>query len=337
MHRSTRPPLQRIAELDRAVRAGEYPNAGSVALRLEVCRRTIQRDLDFMRDRLGAPLAFDARRRGYYYADPSFRLPFWAVTEGELIALFLAERVLRQWRGTPYGPALEQAFARIVAGLGEAVTIDLGELADAFSVRTTAEAPFEPATFGALATAVLRRWRVVLDYDSASGRRRQRTVDPYHLAQVDGQWFLIGHCHERGAVLMFAPGRIRAITVTEESFAPPAGFRIDEYLGQSLGVLRGVDGEVHRVRLRFTGAAARYVEERTWHPSQTIVRRADGSLELTLELSHLREVERWALSWGAECEVLEPAELRDRVRVGLEQAAAHYHRPARRSRPAPRS
>src|SRR4051794_13991558 len=65
-----RPPLARIAFIDRAVRAGELPNAHPLARALEVDHRTVQRALAFMRDRLAAPLAYDACRHGYAYADP---------------------------------------------------------------------------------------------------------------------------------------------------------------------------------------------------------------------------------------------------------------------------
>src|SRR5689334_2543797 len=128
MRTATRPPLERIAALDRAIRAGRYPNASTLARELEVCPRTVQRDIDFLRDRLGAPLAFDARPNGYVYRDPTYRLPHLTLTEGELVALFLAERVLQQYRGAPYGPDLARAFRKVTAGLGEHVTVDLGHL-----------------------------------------------------------------------------------------------------------------------------------------------------------------------------------------------------------------
>ena len=74
---------------------------------------------------------------------------------------------------------------------------------------------------------------------------------------------------------------------------------------------------MHHVRLRFRGDAVRYVRERTWHASQTLETTAEGDLIVTLEVSHLREVERWALSWTPDCEVLEPPELREHVADAL--------------------
>lgn len=317
--------LQRFAALDQAVRAGKYPNARTLAVELEVSSRTVQRDIEFLRDRLGVPLAYDEIRHGYYYTDPTYRLPTIALSEGELVAIFLAERVLQQFRGTPYARLLARAFAKITAALDDRVTVDLGHLGGAISFRTTAASDVDPDLFGELSSAVWHRRRLVLRYETASrGEEATREVDPYHLASVDGQWYLIGFCHLRSSIRMFAPSRIRSIEVTESTFTPSEDFRIDGYLAGSFGVLRGDDGEQYRVKLRFTGAAATYIQERTWHPSQAIVEHPDGGLILHLEVSHLREVERWALSWGADCEVLEPPELRARMVETLARAATSY-------------
>jgi proteasome accessory factor B len=320
MRTATRFPLERLSALDRAVRAGEYPNASTLARALEVCSRTIQRDIDFLRDRMGAPLVFDTHRNGYAYSDPNYQLPLFTLSEGELVALFLAERVLQQYQGTPYGPDLARAFAKITAGLRDKVTVDLSHLGALHSFRTTAPLVFDPGVFRDLAGAIRRHRRVVLRYWTASrDEESQREVDPYHLASVDGQWYLIGYCHLRDDVRMFAPARIRALAVTETTFDLPTDFRIEEYLSRSFAVLRGGTGELHRVLLRFTGAAVKYIRERRWPCSQVPEPTADGAVLLRLEVGHLREIERWALSWGASCEVLEPEELR--VSVARESMA----------------
>lgn len=325
MRTATRFPLERISAFDRAVRAGEYPNAGTIARIFEVSRRTLQRDIEFLKDRLGAPLVFDEKRQGYAYSDPNFRLPTVPMSEGEMLALALAERVLRQYRGTPYAPDLARAFKKITDSLSDRITVDLGQLADSFTFRTIAPEPLDPGVFRDFAAAVRDRRRLVLRYWTASrDEETRREVDPYHLACVDGHWYFVAFCHLRGDVRMFSPSRVRSLETTGTTFDVPEGFRIDEYLSRSFGVLRGGEGETHGVRLRFTGEAARYVAERTWHPSQVLERTCDGVVVVGFELGHLREVERWALSWGADCEVLEPAELRDRVARALAGALAHY-------------
>lgn len=125
---------------------------------------------------------------------------------------------------------------------------------------------------------------------------------------------------------MFAPSRIRSARPTGATFDPPSGFDIDAYMAGSFAVLRG-DGESHRARPLFRGDAVRYVRERVWHPSQSIEDRPDGSLVLALTVGHLREVERFARSRGADCRVLEPEALRILVARGLALAAARFDRP----------
>jgi predicted DNA-binding transcriptional regulator YafY len=101
---TARPPLKRMMAIHHALRAQTWPTDSSLAGALEVNPRTIRRDLTYMQDQLRAPIAFDRGRQGYGYTQATYQLPFLRLTEGELVALFLAEQMLRQYRGTPYGP-----------------------------------------------------------------------------------------------------------------------------------------------------------------------------------------------------------------------------------------
>lgn len=325
----TRFAMQRLAALDRAIRAGEYPNASSFAERMEVDARTIQRDLEFMRYRFGAPLVYDARRNGYRYDDPEYRLSFLELGEDELIALFLAEGVFRQYRDTPYAADLARACRKIAAGL---TAESAHGLADSHSFRVSASAAVDGAILRILASSIRDRDRLAIRYYTASrDEEGDRLVDPYHLANIDGDFYLIAYCHRRGAVRTFNVSRIRTASPAGATFPPPDGFDVDGYLESCFAVLRGADGECHTVHLRFTGESIRYIRERTWHPSQRVVDSSDDALVLEWEVSHLREVERFALGWGADCEVLAPVELRDRMGRILHAAMDRYLPPEKPS------
>jgi proteasome accessory factor B len=312
MRFSCRPLLERIAVIDQAIRGGQWPNANTLARELEVSSRTVQRDLVFLRDRLQAPLEFDAVRNGYRYTSPDYRLPFFRLTEGELVALFLAERSLQQYRGTPYEADLRRVFARMKAGLPEAVSIDLAALAETLSVRPTVVTEPDAATFATLAAAVVGGRRLEIDYWTASrNERNRRQIDPYHLTVIDGDWYLIAFCRLRQSIRIFSVVRVRSVRETGETFERPRDFRVDDYLSGCFRALRG-EGQ-HQVVLRFVPECARRITEKSWHRSQTTEATPDGGLVLRLEVSDLREVKRWVLSWGAECAVLEPAELRQEI------------------------
>lgn len=324
MHTSTRFPIERYAAIDRAIRGGGFPNAATIARELEVCPRTIQRDITRLRDHHGAPIEYVARMHGYAYTNADYQLNCPDLSEGELLALVLAERVLQQYRGTPYAEVLASAFARLTAGLDQRVTIDLSHFSRVQSFRTNAAVGIRPKLFEILLGALRDRRILRLRYWSASRDEvSDRTVDPYHLASIDGQWYLVGFCHLRKAIRTFVPSRIRSARDTGKGFDAPAEFDFDNYIAGAFGVIRGDDAPT-RVRLRFTGHAARFVRERTWHHTQTLEPAANGDVILTFQLAHLREVERFALSWMPECEVLEPAELRANVAEALSHAI-HLH------------
>jgi predicted DNA-binding transcriptional regulator YafY len=154
----------------------------------------------------------------------------------------------------------------------------------------------------------------------------RRVVDPYGLASVEGDWYLIAYCHFREDLRTFAPGRIQSLRETGERFERPADFRIAGYLDAGFRVVKG-SGRPRRVRLRFSPEAARYVRERVWHPTQQVKERKDGGLDLTFRVSHLLEVKRWVLSYGAGCAVLEPEELRGEVEEELRRTLELYQRP----------
>src|ERR1700688_4527251 len=113
MRLASRPALVRLAVIDREIRGGRLPNANSLARQLEVNPRTVHRDLDCLRDQLGAPLEFDRDRNGYYYTNASWLIPYPQLSEGELLALFLASRLLKQYQGTPFAADLARMFGKI--------------------------------------------------------------------------------------------------------------------------------------------------------------------------------------------------------------------------------
>jgi predicted DNA-binding transcriptional regulator YafY len=322
---ATRFPTERYAAIDRALRTGRHPNASTIATELEVSTRTIQRDIEHLRDRHKAPIEYVPDRHGYIYTNPSFRLSCSDLTEGELLALCLAERVLQQYRGTPFASKLAEAFSRLTAGLDRRMSIDLSHLGQMQSFRVSAVGEIDPGLFETLLEAIRQRKRLDLNYWSASrDEETRRLVDPYHLASVDGEWYLVALCHLRKAIRMFVPARIREVRLETAGFEAPADFDIDEFLADAFSVVRGEAKARQVVRLRFTGEAARILRHRNRHRSQRVERQANGELVLSFELSHLGEVARWAMSWGADCQVLEPDALRKRVQFELERAAALY-------------
>lgn len=304
----SRPPLERMLRIHQTIQTGAYPNAAELAYELEVSSKSIHRDLDFMRDRLQLPLEYDSRRGGYYYTEEVSAFPTVQITEGELFALVVAERALQQYRGTSFEKPLLSAIRKMQQSLPTTISLDLADVERTISFRTRAEPVVDLGIFETLAKATTARQQLQMTYRKAGhSRPEQRLIDPCHLANINGEWFLFAYDHLRNDIRTFVPARIQSVRLTGKTFAPPRNFSLDKRLRDSFGVQSG-QGKFH-VIIRFNKLVADYVREKRWHDSQQIRELRGGALELQLRLSGLAEVERWVLSWGGNATVLRPPEL----------------------------
>jgi len=291
----------------------QFPNCRKIAEQLEVSPKTIQRDIDFMRYRLGLPIEYDPLRFGFYYSEPVTSFPNIEVSEGEITALFVAQKALAQYKGTPFERPLRSAFRKITDGLTDRVSFSWSDLDNVISFRSAGASAADLELFESLSKAVLHSVEIIFRYRKLRGRDFElRIVQPYHLACLENQWYLFGHDLERRQLRTFALPRMREVRLTSKHFHRPPDFSVSKILRGSFGAHSGKDK--HRLRLEFDPFAARLVAERTWHESQRIRSRSDGSIVLELELGGFEEIERWILSWGSHVRVLAPPELIEIVR-----------------------
>jgi proteasome accessory factor B len=308
----SRPPLERMLRIHQALQSARYPNAVTLAASLEVSTKSIHRDLEFMRDRLELPLAYDAAHKGYHYTQEVGNFPTLQITEGELFALLVAEKALQQYRGTAFERPLVSAFKKMAASLPDTVSLNIADWEQTISFRTRAEPIVKLETFDALAQAAAQRQQLQLTYRKPGQRATElRVVDPYHLANINGEWYLFAWCHLRKDIRTFVPARILAVGPTGRTFARPQKFSLEKRLRDSFGVQSGQGN--FDVVLRFNELAADYIREKKWHESQHLRELADGGVELRLKLSSLAEVERWVLGWAGNAQVLQPPELAESV------------------------
>lgn len=302
--------LERIIYIDREIRAGNYPSARKLAKKFEVSERTIYDDREFMIDRLGAPIALDEVAGGWCYTDPNWVLPAIMVTEGELLAFFLSQELSQRYLGTSFEEPLRSAVAKISRYLPAQVHVDLDQVARHYTITAGATVDVNARLLLDLQQAVKERRQFWMIYYTASrGERRERTVNPYHLYNVRGDWYLFAYDHWRQNIRNFHLGRIEDWRVLPETFEPDPDFSPERHMAQSFLTERGE--EAVDVAIRFDEHQARYVRERRWHETQEPLKELpDGGVILRFRAGGLGEVKRWVMQWGAHAEVLEPAELR---------------------------
>ena len=299
--------------------------ASSLAKDLEVCSRTIKRDITTLRDQHGAEIVWEPSSKTYFCTKPSESLPLLRLTADEAVALDLASKTFAAWGGSPLGLALQAALEKIGQVVGNSVSLPANSIGALVS-HPTEVGPDEASRrwFSLLVEAILHRKTVRLGYrkPSAESALEERVIDPLHIAYLDHEWTLIAHDHLRKATRQFLLTRIEGIHHTGRGFMKPEGFDAKLYLAGAFGRYAG--GPLQEVRIRFDAYAAPFIRERRWHPSQTLENTADGGIEVTVRVSHLLDVQRWVLSWGSHAEALAPSELRENIMREIATITGNY-------------
>ena len=307
-----------MLRIHEAIKSGKYPNCRGMAREFEVSEKSIQRDLVFMRSRLGLPLDYHPLRYGYYYTEEVDAFPTVQITEGELLALMVAEKSMEQYRGTPFEAPLLSAFKKLADGLPSTISISLADWDKTISFRTRGASLLDLAVMDTLAKATTKQRQLELIYRKpGQARSEHRTVDPYHLANINGEWFLFGFDHLRKAIRTFAVVRIKEARVSGRGFVRPEKFSVEKTLRDSFGVIAGQG--THQVIIRFHRSVADYIREKRWHPSQKLQELPKGVLEMRLKLSSLAEIERWILGWAGYAIPVSPPALVKNVKLAAQR------------------
>jgi predicted DNA-binding transcriptional regulator YafY len=313
--------VQRLAKS----RGGVHVDA--LAEEIGCTRRTVYRDLDALAF-AGFPLTSERRDgRAFYRFIDTYRLGDVPFTADEVLALAFGEDLLRTLEGTVFHDSIRSALAKIRAGLGPELGDYLAQLGQVFRVLPGPHKNYARFrdTIRLLNEAVLARQTVRMRYRTGrTGQTSTRDLDPYRVWYRSGGLYAVGFDHLSGEIRTFAVDRIGALDPTSRRFRVRDGFDFDAYIGGSFGVV--AEPALH-VRIRFDGSWANYVEERTWHPSQTLARLPDGSLELGMQVGGSAELRSWILSFGAGACVIEPVSLRTEVERDLAAALARYQQP----------
>lgn len=315
--------LERCMEIDRRIRNGQYPNPNQLAEEFGISRRAIFDDRIYMIDQMGAPIEFDREHGGWYYTDETWSLTSVIVTEGELLAFFLSVEVSKKYLGTGLEKTLRSAVEKLSKTIKGAISVDLDTLRSHYSFSGPSLLVANEQALIDLHHAITGTKQVWMRYYTASrNEHTERTVHPYHLSNIRGDWYLIAYDELRQKILNFSVGRIEEWKLQKETFKRDPGFSISKYMSTAFQAERG--GEAVDVVIRFAPQAARYVREKHWHDTQKIEEQDDGGLVLKFQTGGLGEVKRWVLQYGGDAEVIAPEQLREECKKEIQTMVLRY-------------
>ena len=297
---------------------------------LEVSRATLKRDLQFLRDRLNAPIVYDREANGYRFDvpdryAPKHQLPGLWFNASEIHALLMMQQLLEGVQPGLLGPHIAPLQTRLqsllgsVGGQPDAPT----EIARRVRILHAQKRRTELRHFELIASTLLKRRRLkIRHFSRGRNEESEREISPQRLVHYRDNWYLDAWCHLRRDLRSFAVDAIRSAEILDVAADEVEEAELNRVLAAGYGIFSGEDTEW--ARLRFQPEQARWVMEEQWHPQQRTELLPDGSLVLELPYANPTELVMDILRHGSGVEVIEPPALRKQVRERLAEALRQY-------------
>ncbi len=311
---------------------GMLQHRGAVRLQefldeLEVSKATFKRDLEYMRDRMRAPIVYDRHEEAYRFdlgvADKElWQLPGLWFTAAEMQALLTMDKLLADLQPGVLSEAIAPLRKRLRDLLGSHQH-SADDVARRIRILAIGARQVEPAHFRALSTALLSRRRLRIRHlRRPQGDVLEREVSPQRLVHYRDNWYLDAWCHKRQALRTFGVDAIESATVSDKDAREVAEETLDRHFASGYGIFAG--SETEEAVLLFGQERARWVSREVWHPKQDGKLQLDGTYLLRFPYAQEPELVMDILRYGPDVQVLAPDSLREAVAAKLRAAAALY-------------
>jgi predicted DNA-binding transcriptional regulator YafY len=271
------------------------------------------RDAVFLLEVFNAPLHPD-RSRGLFYTDPNWVLrPPLFLGERQKLALLIASCVASRSRTFPLAGDLVSGLQQVASALAGVASFSPETLDSMFSTADVIPSAREADHFALLWDAIAQRRAVRVEYRKAKpgAASEPRLLHPLHWVIRHDACTVITHDPKAGKRRNFKLTRFEEVRLTDDTFEWPAGFDLKRYLSGAFGNFIGEP--VHDVRVHFDRDYVPFLRENEWQHGQVIVEQPDGSAEVTFHVCHTAELEQYVLRTGGLAQVIEPADVRQRI------------------------
>jgi predicted DNA-binding transcriptional regulator YafY len=294
---------------------------------LEISRATFKRDLDYLRDRMNAPIIYDRSMGGYRFDKPNagdkIELPGLWFSEKEATALVLMQHLLANLDTSGLLSPHIAPLMDIVDGILGQSEVSAKELRKRIKVFGMSARKNVLENFEEVGVSLLKRQRLQLSYYSkGKNELTERAVSPQRLIFYRDNWYLDAYCHFRKGLRSFAMDGIRTAHVLEDKATEVPEKELHENFAESYGIFSGK--ATQRAKLRFTPEKARWVSAETWHGQQVSSFDKDGNYTLEFDYNQDPELVMEIMKHGDGVEVIGPASLKSKVRAELEKALKKY-------------
>ena len=322
---------ERFYKIELLLRGRGCVSFANLRAELEVSAATLKRDLQYLRDRLGAPIVYDGFARGYRFegaaagASALHELPGLWFSENEIHALLTMQQLLAGLDDDGVLARHLQPLTDKLQGLLGSGAQESRVLLRRVKVIGTARRRAPSRHFELLGSALVRRRRVWLRYFKRSDQSlSEREVSPQRLVNYRNTWYLDAWCHTSEALRRFALDAVREARPLDAK-ARLVGLReLEGQLDAGYGIYGGAGARVRWATLHFNADAALWVANEEWHAQQKSRWLPDGRYELQVPYGDPTELAMDILRHGDSVTVIGDKSLVAAIAERLARAAALY-------------
>lgn len=325
---------ERFYKIELLLRSRGCVSFAALREELDVSPATLKRDLQYLRDRLDAPIVYDAHDNGYRFesaagaagarAAPRHELPGLWFSENEIHALLTMHQLLAGLDDDGVLSRHLQPMLDKLQGMLGADESEARELMRRVKVIGTARRRVPSRWFELVGGALMQRRRLWLRYFKRSDRREsEREVSPQRLVHYRGTWYLDAWCHASDGLRRFALDAVRDAKALEPRAKSVPLRELEAALDGGYGIYGG-GAKVKWATLVFDADAAQWVANEEWHPQQKARHLADGRYELQVPYGETTELVMDILRHGETVAVAGDKALAATIKDRLQRAAARY-------------
>ena len=317
---------ERLYRIDRLLNDRKVVPIGEFLEELEVSLATFKRDLEYLRDRFNAPVVWDRDAGGYRFdkqgVGDAYGLPGLWFNASEIHALLTMRELLGSLSPGLLTPHIEPLLSRLRMLL-DREDMPADSVEKRIRIQKLNARSYEPEHFSPIATAVLKRRRIVIDHHNRSRNESiRREVSPQRLNYYRENWYLDAWCHLRNELRSFGLDAIQGVWLGTEVALEVPEDEVAAILDSGYGIFSGKT--IEWAELEFSPTAAQWVSKETWHPEQQAHFNPDGSYRLRVPFSNSTELAMDVMRHLPDVKVLAPDSLKHRIKERLLAALEQF-------------
>lgn len=326
-------PWARIQIIDRELSKHDYVKTKDLEKiiqreTLPVTLRTIQKDIEQMKELspigYAAPIAYDSKRKAYFYKDPDFTIQAFGLKTEDVMALLFYARTLEQYKGFKIFSDISRAIEKVLDNFNIA-----RRTKELIADRTLLQTEKVPIIKGIefiepIIKAILEKQKITFNYRKFEDSNiNKRTLAPILLKEDKHYWYVIGIMDGKHSPITFALDRMSNLRVTNNYFSPPA-FNVADYFKYSFGITVP-EKEPVEIVLSFTPFQGNYIKALPIHETQKIVRDNKKELRISIKVKPSYEFYSKILGYGEDVKVISPQKIVKEVKKQIREAHQRYN------------